>query len=55
VVTQNFAVCNEIITFKKQRQVIGYITVGTNNLENAVAFYDALFADLGAGRFLGEA
>lgn len=34
--------------------MIGYITVGTNNLENAVAFYDALFADLGAGRFLEQ-
>jgi len=34
--------------------MIGYITVGTNNLENAVAFYDALFAEIGAGRFMQE-
>ena len=34
--------------------MIGYITVGTNNLEKAVAFYDALFAVLGAGRFMEE-
>lgn len=34
--------------------MIGYTTVGTNNLENAVAFYDALFAELGAGRFMEE-
>ncbi len=34
--------------------MIGYITVGTNDLNRAVAFYDALFADLGAGRFLEQ-
>ena len=34
--------------------MIGYVTVGTNNLQNAVAFYDALFALLGAGRFMEE-
>jgi predicted lactoylglutathione lyase len=34
--------------------MIGYTTVGTNNLEKAVAFYDALFAELGAGRFMEE-
>lgn len=32
--------------------MIGYTTVGTNNLEKAVAFYDALLAELGAGRFM---
>jgi predicted lactoylglutathione lyase len=32
--------------------MIGYTTVGTNNLERAVAFYDALLAELGAGRFM---
>lgn len=32
--------------------MIGYVTVGTNDLERAVAFYDALFAELGAGRFM---
>jgi len=34
--------------------MIGYTTVGTNNLEKAVLFYDALFAVLGAGRFMDE-
>lgn len=34
--------------------MIGYITVGTNNLKNAVAFYDALLAGLGAERFLEQ-
>ena len=34
--------------------MIGYITVGTNNLEKAVAYYDALFAEVGAGRFMEE-
>ncbi len=32
--------------------MIGYTTVGTNNLEKAVAFYDELLAELGAGRFM---
>ncbi len=32
--------------------MIGYITVGTNNLQRAAEFYDALFAELGAGRFM---
>ncbi len=32
--------------------MIGYVTIGTNNLERAVAFYDELLALLGAGRFM---
>lgn len=30
--------------------MIGYVTVGTNNFEKAVAFYDALFAVMGIER-----
>jgi predicted lactoylglutathione lyase len=32
--------------------MIGYVTLGTNDLEKAVAFYDGLFAVIGAGRFM---
>lgn len=32
--------------------MIGYVTLGTNDLARAAAFYDALFAELGAGRFM---
>jgi catechol 2,3-dioxygenase-like lactoylglutathione lyase family enzyme len=32
--------------------MIGYVTVGTNDLERAIAFYDELLALLGAGRFM---
>lgn len=32
--------------------MIGYVTLGTNDLERAVAFYDELLAVLGAGRFM---
>lgn len=32
--------------------MIGYITLGTNNIDKAAAFYDALLATIGAGRFL---
>jgi catechol 2,3-dioxygenase-like lactoylglutathione lyase family enzyme len=32
--------------------MIGYVTLGTNNFEKAVAFYDALFASIDVGRFL---
>ena len=34
--------------------MIGYITVGTNDFDKAVAFYDELLAVLGAGRFMQE-
>lgn len=34
--------------------MIGYTTVGTNDLQKAVAFYDALLAEVGAGRFMQE-
>lgn len=30
--------------------MIGYVTVGTNDLERAAKFYDALLAEAGAGR-----
>jgi predicted enzyme related to lactoylglutathione lyase len=32
--------------------MIGYMTVGTNDFEKAVAFYDALLAELGATRMM---
>ncbi len=32
--------------------MIGYVTVGTNNLERAAAFYDALLAEIGAKRWM---
>jgi catechol 2,3-dioxygenase-like lactoylglutathione lyase family enzyme len=32
--------------------MIGYVTVGTRDLERAAGFYDALLAELGAGRFM---
>jgi len=34
--------------------MIGYVTLGTNDLTAAVAFYDALFGSIGAGRFMQE-
>lgn len=34
--------------------MIGYLTLGTNDLKRAVAFYDALLAELGARRFMEE-
>ena len=34
--------------------MIGYITLGTNDLQKAVAYYDALLAEVGAGRFMQE-
>jgi len=32
--------------------MIGYVTLGTNNLTKAVAFYDQLLGSIGAGRFM---
>jgi predicted lactoylglutathione lyase len=34
--------------------VIGYVTLGTNNLDKAAAFYDALLAELGAKRLMED-
>jgi catechol 2,3-dioxygenase-like lactoylglutathione lyase family enzyme len=34
--------------------MIGYVTLGTNDLERAAAFYDELLAVIGAGRFMDE-
>lgn len=34
--------------------MIGYITLGTNNLERAGRFYDALLAELGAKRVMND-
>jgi len=34
--------------------MIGYQTVGTNNLDKAVAFYDALLGEIGAKRAMDE-
>ena len=34
--------------------MIGYVTVGTNDLPKAVEYFDALFGSLGIGRFMEE-
>ena len=34
--------------------MIGYMTLGTNDLDKAVAFYDALLAELGGSRMMEE-
>ena len=34
--------------------MIGYVTVGTNDIDRATAFYDALFAEMGVGRLMEE-
>ena len=34
--------------------MIGYVTLGTNDLAKAVSYYDALFASIGIGRFMEE-
>ncbi len=37
--------------YRKNNEMIGYITLGTNFLERAVEFYDSLLHPLGAHRF----
>ena len=34
--------------------MIGYVTLGTNDLEAATAYYDALLGELGASRFMQD-
>jgi catechol 2,3-dioxygenase-like lactoylglutathione lyase family enzyme len=41
-----------LLHFQKDRIMIGYVTLGTNNLERAAQFYDQLFQKIGAGRFM---
>ena len=36
------------------KMMIGYITVGTNDLPRAVTFFDSLLAEVGATRFMQE-
>jgi catechol 2,3-dioxygenase-like lactoylglutathione lyase family enzyme len=40
------------ITVLKRPHMIGYVTIGTNDLPRAVAFYDQLLGLLGASRFM---
>jgi predicted lactoylglutathione lyase len=37
-----------------EKIMIGYVTLGTADLEKSAAFYDALLGTLGAGRFMEE-
>ena len=34
--------------------MIGYTTVGTNDLDKAVAFYDALLGEIGANQIMND-
>ena len=34
--------------------MIGYVTLGTNDLQKSAGFYDAVLAELGATRFMEE-
>ena len=34
--------------------MIGYVTLGTNDLKRATAFYEALLTEVGAGRLFGN-
>ncbi len=34
--------------------MIGYVTLGTNDLNRGATFYDALLAEIGATRFMGD-
>ena len=34
--------------------MIGYVTLGTNDLQKAAAYYDELFGSIGIGRFMEE-
>ena len=34
--------------------MIGYVTLGTNDLAKGAEFFDALLAELGAGRFMAD-
>jgi catechol 2,3-dioxygenase-like lactoylglutathione lyase family enzyme len=37
---------------REEIRMIGYVTLGTNDLERAGTFYDSLFSELGAARLM---
>jgi catechol 2,3-dioxygenase-like lactoylglutathione lyase family enzyme len=46
---------SKLVSFIAEQErviMIGYVTVGTNDLTRAAAFYDALLGELGAKRFM---
>ena len=47
-------ICVRLVTllFKGMTVMIGYVTLGTNDLAKSVAFFDELFASIGVGRFI---
>jgi catechol 2,3-dioxygenase-like lactoylglutathione lyase family enzyme len=51
---QRHSIVNSTATenFRKGIAMIGYVTLGTNDLEKAAAFYDKLCAEMGMGRFM---
>lgn len=44
----------EVLLLQQQKGIlmIGYVTVGTNDIERGAKFYDALFAEIGGKRFM---
>jgi hypothetical protein len=40
------------VRYIKEACMIGYITLGTNDIVRAAAFYDQLLAEIGAKRFM---
>ena len=36
----------------RENEMIGYVTLGTNNFDEAAKFYDELLGSIGAGRFM---
>jgi predicted lactoylglutathione lyase len=38
--------------YRRERSMIGYVTLGTKDLKKAAAFYDKIAAEMGIGRFM---
>jgi len=49
-----YAFTKNNITLIKENIMVGYITLGTNNLPQAIAYYDEIMSLLGAGRFMED-
>jgi catechol 2,3-dioxygenase-like lactoylglutathione lyase family enzyme len=47
-----FTIRDSALNIHRRCNVVGYVTVGTNDIERAAAFYDALLAELGGKRFM---
>jgi catechol 2,3-dioxygenase-like lactoylglutathione lyase family enzyme len=51
-VLQDTVIQRKLQRYAGEKNMIGYVTLGTNDLPKAAAFYDKIAAEMGIGRFM---